>query len=80
MNKKYLISKKNLIFADLCGAEFVMKVVIKKKTDTYIAEKEKKQTKEEKKKQEADELFNKLAQPKIKKKTDFSIDFCYNLS
>jgi len=44
--------------------------VIKKKTDTYIAEKEKKQTKEEKKQQEADELFNKLAQPKIKKKTD----------
>lgn len=36
MNKKYLISKKNLIFADLCGAEFVMKVVIKKKTEDAI--------------------------------------------
>lgn len=36
MNKKYLNSKKNLIFADLCGAEFVMNVVIKKKTEDAI--------------------------------------------
>lgn len=44
--------------------------IIKKKTDEYIAEKEKpNQEKEEKKKLEAEELFNRLAKPEIEKKT-----------
>lgn len=47
---------------------------IKKKTDAYIAEKEKpteeEKLKEEQKKQEADELFNRLARPEIEKKTE----------
>jgi len=47
--------------------------VIKKKTDKYIAEKEQKSEnktiQENKKKQESEELFNRLAQPQIKKKS-----------
>lgn len=48
--------------------------IIKKKTDEYIAEKEKPnketQTKQEKKKLEAEELFNRLAKPEIEKKNN----------
>lgn len=48
--------------------------IIKEKTDKYISEKEKpnkeKEEKAEKKKLEAEELFNRLAKPKIEKKTD----------
>lgn len=48
--------------------------IIKKKTDEYIADKEKpskeKTEKEDKKKLEADELFNRLAKPEIEKKSD----------
>ena len=54
--------------------------VIKKRTDEYIAQKEqeneksKKQIKQEKKQQEAEELFNRLAQPKIEKKSSTNKD------
>lgn len=49
--------------------------IIKTKTDNYISEKEEKTAaKKAKKKQEADDLFKKLAQPQIKKKTNSKDD------
>lgn len=52
--------------------------IIKKKTDSYLAkkenQKEEEQTKKEKKNKEAEELFNRLAQPKIEKKSSSDKD------